>query len=170
MSDTTPANAGQKQQAGRFQKGKSGNPAGKRPGTRNRATLLLEAIKDADLAAIVAKIVEKAKGGDAVAAKLLLDRIAPVPRTRAIMLNLPSLADGSGRSKAVALAAVLDAVAVGAIAPDEASIIAGLVEKVGDASFNCGGLLPPPPLTKEQRARLKELKEQAGNWPILKPW
>jgi hypothetical protein len=68
--------------SGRFRKGESGNPAGKRPGTRNRATMLLEAITDADLAAIMAKIVEKAKSGDVVAAKLLLDRLAPSRQKR----------------------------------------------------------------------------------------
>ncbi len=61
-SDTAPANAGEKQSRGRFQKSQSGNPAGKRPGTRNRATVLLEATADDDLKAIVTKIVEKGEG------------------------------------------------------------------------------------------------------------
>jgi hypothetical protein len=169
MSDTAPANAGQKQGRGRFRKGESGNPAGRKPGVRNRATVLLEAIADADIAAIMAKIVEKAKAGDATAAKILLDRLMPVPRQRAVTLALPPLKNGTGREKACALAAVLDAVAAGDIDPVEAGIIASLVEKVGDASHDCGGLLPPPPLTAEQRARLKEQTE-ADTWPRLKPW
>jgi hypothetical protein len=65
-------NAGQKQPRGRpFRLGESGNPAGKRPGTRNRATLLLELISDADLAAILGTLVEKAKAGDASAANTI---------------------------------------------------------------------------------------------------
>jgi hypothetical protein len=62
---------------------------------------------------------------------------------------------------------VLDAVAAGDIDPGEASIIADLVEKTGDAVSNCGGFLPPPPLTKEQREHAAKL--QLDGWPTLKP-
>jgi hypothetical protein len=44
---------------GRFLPGQSGNPAGKKPGTRNRATTLREALKD---------------GEDAAAARFIVDR------------------------------------------------------------------------------------------------
>jgi hypothetical protein len=46
---------------------------------------------DADLAAILAKIVEKAKAGDATAAWILLDRLVPMPRALTVTLDLPSL-------------------------------------------------------------------------------
>jgi hypothetical protein len=128
--------------------------------------VLLEAITDADLTAIVAKIVEKAKAGDSTAAKILLDRLMPAPRARTVTLALPFV--GGTRSKAEALAALLDAVAAGEIDPGEAAIIAELVEKAGDAASNCGGLLPPPPLTKDQRERAA--KPLDGGWPTLKPW
>ncbi len=126
-----------------FSKGTSGNRAGRPRGIRNAATVLLEAITDADLKAILATIVEKAKAGDATAAKILLDRLMPVPRARTVVLDLPSLADGTARSKAACLAAVLDHLANGDIDPGEAAIIAGLVEKAGDAASNCGGFEPP---------------------------
>jgi hypothetical protein len=45
---------------------------------------MLEAIADIDLRAIVTKIVEKAKGGDLVAAKLIFDRLAPAPKSRTV--------------------------------------------------------------------------------------
>jgi hypothetical protein len=173
MSDIAPADpAGKKQRRGRpFERGVSGNPKGRPRGSRNRAGILataLAAISDDDLVAIVTMLVAQAKNGDMSAIRILLDRLVPVPRARAVTLNLPSLADGYGRSKATALAAVLDAVAAGDIDPGEAAIIADLVEKVGDASHNCGGLLPPRPLTKKQRERLKE--QQADPWLTLKPW
>lgn len=91
----------------------------------------------------------------------------PVPRQRTVTIALPTLKNGTGREKACALAAVLDALAAGDIDPVEAGIIASLVEKVGDASREVGGLLPPPPLTKEQR---EHLEEQANSSSILKPW
>ncbi len=139
MAEDTGAKQRRRGPGRRFRPGQSGNPAGRQPGTRNRATALLEAITDTDLAAIVAKIVENAKAGDATAAKILLDRLIPVPRARTVVLDLPSLADGRARSKAACLAAVVNAMAAGNIDPGEASIIAGLVEKTGDAASNCGG-------------------------------
>jgi Family of unknown function (DUF5681) len=150
-----------------FRKGVSGNPAGKPKGCRNRAAVLLDTINDDDLTAIVTKLVTQAKAGDMTAIKILLDRLVPAPRARAVTLKLPSLAEGNCRSKAAALAAVLNAMAAGDIDPGEAAIIAELVEKVGDASHDCGGLLPPPPLTKEQRERAAKLQE---GWPTLQPW
>lgn len=165
----TAENAAQKQQKQRrrgrpFQRGASGNPAGRPPGARNRGTLLLAAISDGDLHAIREKVVEMAKAGDLVAAKLIFDRVVPVPRARTVTLALPSMKSGSGREKARALTAVLEAVAAGEIEPGEAAIIADLVEKVGVASHNCCGLEDPPPVTKAQRARFKE---QGGTWPAL---
>jgi hypothetical protein len=118
------------------------------------------------LTAIVAKIIEKARAGDATAAKLLLDRLVPVPRARTVTLNLPSLADGTARSKASALAAVLDAMAAGQIDPSEAEVIAGLVERTGSAAQNCGGFGPRPPPTAEQIEYAK--RNPAPAWSMLK--
>lgn len=160
--------AGTKQQKPRgrpFAKGESGNPRGKPKGCRNRAGILLDAITDGDLAAIITTLITQAKAGDLAAIKILLDRLVPAPRARAVALKLPSLADGSGRSKAAALAAVVDAMAAGQIDPSEAEVIAGLVETTAEAMRNCGGLVPPPPLTKEQREHAK-----LYDWPVLKPF
>ena len=61
-------NAGEKQakhaNKGRFTKGKSGNPAGKPRGTRNRATMLAEALLDGETEEIVRSVIGRAKGGD----------------------------------------------------------------------------------------------------------
>ena len=152
MSNTEPAeNAGRKQRGRPFAPGASGNPAGKPKGCRNRAGVLLDAISDGDLAAIITMLVTQAKAGDMTATKILLDRLVPAPRARAVALKLPSLADGKHRSKAKALSAVLDAMARGDIDPSEAEVIAGLVETTAEAVGNCGvnGLLPP---TAEQIA------------------
>lgn len=60
----------------RFKTGQSGNPKGKPPGTKHASTKLRDAIS-ADLHAIVAALVEKAKDGDTGAAALLLSRTLP---------------------------------------------------------------------------------------------
>jgi hypothetical protein len=135
-------NAGRKVRGRPFRKGESGNPAGKPKGCRNRAGLLLDAISDDDLQAIFAKLVEQAKAGDTTAAKLLLDRLLPVPRASAVTLDLPSLANGTARSKAAALVAVLDAVATGQLTPEEGEKMTALVTAAAVAVSNCGGLLP----------------------------
>src|SRR5262249_8905264 len=138
--------SGVRKQRGRpFTPGVSGNPGGKRPGCRNRAGILLDAINDDDLQAIVAKLVTQAKAGDMTAIKILLDRLVPPPRARAVTLDLPSLADGYGKSKAAALVAVLEAVSAGQIDPTEGEVIAGLVETTAKAAQNCGGFEPRPP-------------------------
>jgi hypothetical protein len=60
-----------------FEKGESGNPAGRPRGARNRATLLMENLLADDAEAIGRKAVEMAKGGDMAAIRLCMDRLAP---------------------------------------------------------------------------------------------
>jgi hypothetical protein len=70
MAENTAAKQPRRGPGRRFEPGQSGNPAGKPKGCRNRAGILLEAISDADLAAIVTKLVTQAKAGDLTAIKI----------------------------------------------------------------------------------------------------
>lgn len=70
-----------------FRKGVSGNPAGKPKGIKNRATLVQEAIKQQAedlliryLPDVVEEVIQQARKGNMVAAKMLLDRAIPVKR------------------------------------------------------------------------------------------
>jgi hypothetical protein len=68
-----------KKQRGRpFRKGVSGNPAGRKPGSKNYSTILLRAIAADDMTAIAKALVARARGGDTTAAKIILDRLAPL--------------------------------------------------------------------------------------------
>lgn len=109
-----------------FQKGLSGNPRGREPGSRNRATLAMQALLDGEAEALTRKCVELALDGDTTALKLAMDRLLPPRRTRTIELPLPALKSSADVSKA--LATTIGAVASGSITPDEASAIAGLLE------------------------------------------
>jgi hypothetical protein len=109
-----------------FKKGQSGNPAGKRPGTQHKATLAAQELLEGDLQAITRVCIDKAKGGDLVACKLILDKLIPNRRERAIDLQLPKLA-GTGEIPQ-ALADILVAVAQGKITPGEGQTVAAMME------------------------------------------
>src|SRR5690348_11226388 len=113
---STPENAGRKQ-AGQFQKGRSGNPAGKAKGTRHRATVAVEALLEGEAQAIGRKVVEKALEGDATCLRLAMERLAPVRRGRPVRFALPVLDTAADLPKA--LGAVLTAIGDGAVTPDE---------------------------------------------------
>src|SRR5258706_27168 len=97
--ERTEAPAAARDGQGRWAPGQSGNPAGKKPGTRNHASLLHEALRDGEDAAVARVIVEKAIGGHFGAARFVADRLAPRPRGRLIDLELP---DGAGGDEAIA--------------------------------------------------------------------
>src|SRR5260221_12262879 len=84
---------------GRFLPGRSGNPAGKKPGTRNRATLLREALNEGEDRAAARLVIDKALEGNLVAARFIVDRLMPRPRGREIEIELP---DGAGAGDIVA--------------------------------------------------------------------
>jgi hypothetical protein len=119
-----------------FAKGRSGNPVGRRPGSRNNATLAAAALLEGESGALTRKAVELALAGDPTALRLCLERLLPPCRERTVEFSLPPLeaapADESrGPSPAgVALAmnAVISALASGEITPGEAERIAGVVE------------------------------------------
>ena len=124
---TAPVNNGSKtmepaRKDTRFKPGNGGRPKG----SKNKRTVLLEAITESDLEAIRNKLIEKAKEGDTQAARLIYDRIEPVPRARRVQIVLPDTSTMDGISKA--MAAIVAAMAAGQIDPTEAQQIGALLE------------------------------------------
>lgn len=113
---------------GRFQPGRSGNPAGRVKGTRTRATLAIEALLDGEAEALTRKAVEMALGGDGPAMRLCLDRLCPPRKDRPIPFALPPIATAADAVKASA--ALVAAVAEGEITPSEAADFGKLIETV----------------------------------------
>ena len=72
----------------KFQKGKSGNPHGRPKGTRNKATVLAEALLQTEIEAICRKAVEEAKNGNIQAIKIILDRILPPKKESPIHIDI----------------------------------------------------------------------------------
>jgi adenine/guanine phosphoribosyltransferase-like PRPP-binding protein len=85
-----------------FQKGQSGNLAGKPVGARNKASIMVERLMEDGVEQIVAAVVSAAIAGVVSAAKLVLDRLAPVRRHRPFdMPRVESLDDLSAAKAAV---------------------------------------------------------------------
>jgi hypothetical protein len=103
-----------------FEKGNGG----RRPGSRNRATVVAEALLKGEEVELERKAIELAKAGDVPMLKFLLDRI--LPKARSVLVDLPPM---NHTSDAVdALGAIIEAVGTGRITPSEASALASLVE------------------------------------------
>ena len=109
-----------------FEKGRSGNPAGRRPGSRNRATLAAALLLEGEAEALTRKAVELALDGDPVALRLCIERILPPCRERPVRLALPPIESAGDVS--AAMTAVTSALARGTLTPGEAERIAIVVE------------------------------------------
>lgn len=108
-----------------FEKGRSGNPAGRPRGSTNRATTSAAAMLDGEAEALTRKAVELALGGDASALRLCLERVLAPRRGRPVQLAMPEIR--SAADIAGAMAAITAAVARGAITPGEAAELAKVV-------------------------------------------
>jgi hypothetical protein len=118
--------SGKQRRGAGFQKGQSGNPAGRPQGSRNKATVALQALLDEEGEAITRKAVERAKEGDPAALRLVLERLIPPVRERRLALDLPRVETPAGVTAAIG--AVLEAVGAGKITPGEGQALAGLLE------------------------------------------
>ena len=120
------ANTAGNQRGRPFQKGKSGNPAGKPKGSRHRATLAAEVLLDGEAETLTRKAVELALGGNVLALRLCLDRILPPTRERAVTFALPEVR--SAADATAAMASILASVAAGELTVAEAGGLVKLVE------------------------------------------
>jgi hypothetical protein len=111
---------------GRFAKGQSGNPAGRQPGSRNRATEMAEQMFDGACGALANKAVQMALEGNAVALQLCLSRIIAPRRHRPSGFALPPLKSAADRAPAMAAIAV--AAAEGVISTSEAAELTQVVD------------------------------------------
>ena len=119
-------NTAGKQRGKPFQKGLSGNPAGKPKGTRNATTLALETLLDGQATALTQKAIDLALTGDMAALRLCLDRILPSRKDRPVTFTLPPI--NSAQDAAATVSAVLAAVASGELTPADAGEISKLIE------------------------------------------
>ncbi len=117
---------GERNAEGQFVKGQSGNPAGRIPGVRNRATVLAEQLFDGACGALANKAVAMALEGDAAALRLCIGRIIGPRRHRPTSFALPPLRTAG--DLAPAMTAIAEAVAEGVLSTGEAWELAQVVD------------------------------------------
>jgi len=106
----------------------NGNP-GRKPGSKNRTTLVAAALLEREAEELVRKAVELAKAGDVGMLKFLLGRL--LPRERLIKLDLPRMDFADDAVEA--LGAVMGAVSDGKISPSEGAALATLINSYQSA-------------------------------------
>ncbi len=106
----------------------NGNP-GRKPGSKNRNTLVAAALLEGEAEELVRKAVALAKAGDIAMLKFLLSRI--LPRERVIKIDLPSMDFADDAVEAIGH--VMRAVSEGRISPSEGAALATLVKSYTDA-------------------------------------
>ena len=108
-----------------FQKGQSGNPAGRRVGSRNRASMLVHSLLENEAEYLARKTIDMAKDGNLGAMRMCMDRIAPT-RNYAPGCELPHLQNAAASVEA--MARIADAVSTGDLLPAEAAALARVVD------------------------------------------
>jgi hypothetical protein len=102
---------------------------GRKPGSKNRSTLLAEALNDLDATQLARRAFELAIGGNVPMLKFLLERLTP--RERLIRLELPRI--NFADDAVTALSAVLRDVAEGKISPSEGAALATVINSCARA-------------------------------------
>ncbi|MBV9995535.1 MAG: hypothetical protein JO127_10005 [Caulobacteraceae bacterium] len=104
----------------------AGNP-GRPKGARHRVTKAVEALLEGQAEALTQRAIAAALSGDSTALRLCLERIAPAPKDRPIVVDAPIIK--SAADIPAALGAVLTAVAAGELTPSEGIALAAIIEK-----------------------------------------
>jgi hypothetical protein len=109
----------------KFQKGQSGNPAGKAPGTRHQVSVWAESVMREGVEKTLGVLMQKVEEGDLGAIKMVMDRICPVRKAPPFAMP-ENLTD-----KAAMLRVIMAAVADGDLTPGEAldTILSRSMEK-----------------------------------------
>jgi len=105
-----------------------GNP-GRKPGSRNRASVVAAALVEGEAEELARSAVQLAKAGDPGMLKFLLGRL--LPRERRINFAIPTME--SADDAVEALGSVLRAVSEGEISPNEGAAVAALINSYSQA-------------------------------------
>jgi hypothetical protein len=93
---------------------------------RNRATRLLDTMAEADAANVLHAVLGRAIKGDMGAASMVLARVWPPRKGRAVLFDLPPLTTAA--DLAAALGSVAQAVGTGMLTPEEGQSVGALLD------------------------------------------
>jgi hypothetical protein len=144
-----------------FQKGQSGNPAGRPRGSRNKATLRMQELLEQEAEQLVDKVVKMALAGNIAAIRLCLDRLVPMRRNELLLYQMPSMQKAADAVSA--MARITSAAVAGDVTPDEAAklakVISHYVNTLEATDFE-------DRLSQLERADLKRIAGQSSDAPI----
>jgi hypothetical protein len=109
-----------------FQKGESGNPAGRPRGIVNRATALAQTLLSERAEGIARKVIALAEEGDMAAIRVCMERLVPPIKHQPVAVELPPLENAVDSVEA--MASIAAAVAAGDLTAAEAAELAKVVE------------------------------------------
>jgi hypothetical protein len=132
-----------------FKPGQSGNPAGKKPGTRHRGTQMAEDLLRDTAGDIWEAVVNRAMEGDPAMIKLVLERV--MPPWRGQRLNLAKYLAAAANDWGKVQVLIANEMLSGVISPQRA--LARSEAAAGSDSVN----------DEELRARLAELKKATAS-------
>jgi hypothetical protein len=112
-----------------FVKGQSGNPAGRRPGSRNKVTEVMEGLTGEDAERMASELMRLVRLGNPAAVRAYYDRIWPKRRGAPIPFELPAMR--SAADLPAALGAIIQAAAVGEFNVEEFDTFIRAVERMG---------------------------------------
>jgi hypothetical protein len=121
MTDEAPKARSNMPRGRPFAKGEGG----RRPGSRNKATLAVEALLSGEAETLTRTAINLALAGDTVALRLCLERLCPPRRDRAVALRLPAIETVADLP--MASASIIAAVGSGQITPSEGEQLGRLV-------------------------------------------
>ncbi|HVD72806.1 MAG TPA: DUF5681 domain-containing protein [Xanthobacteraceae bacterium] len=128
-----------------FQKGQSGNPAGRPRGSRNKAAIALQELLERDAESIARTVTHLAKHGNIAAIRMCMERLLPPRRHEPVTLDLPALDTAAD--------------AVAATSAIVAAVASGDLHGIGGGRSRQGGR---PPRAGAGERRLRGAPRQAG--------
>jgi Family of unknown function (DUF5681) len=109
-----------------FQKGQSGNPAGRPRGIVSRATALAQNLLSERVEGIARKVIELAEEGDMAAIRVCMERLVPPIKHQPVAVELPPIEKPADSVEA--MASIAAAVAAGDLTAAEAAELAKVVD------------------------------------------
>lgn len=109
----------------KFEKGQSGNPAGKKPGTPNKRTQLSNVL-NSHAEDLVKKAIEMALDGDVNALRLCMERLIPKATSQPIQFEIEM---GKNDNLSVLGRKIVNSVGKGELTPDEGQKLFGMLDK-----------------------------------------